>query len=79
MHGLEVDRCHSIDSIPKEMEQTGCFLTTRCVILVHYLLQRDIEGGIVNECEIDHKSEIDKFLDMRLMNFIYKINQSLLV
>jgi hypothetical protein len=28
-------------------------------------------GGIVNECEIDHKSEIDKFLDMRLMNFIY--------
>lgn len=78
MHGLEVDRCYSIDSIPKEMEQTGCFLTTRCVILVPYLLQRDI--GIVNECEIDHKSEIDKFLDMRLMNlYIYKINQSLLV
>lgn len=63
MHGLEVDRCYSIDSIPKEMEQTGCFLTTRRVILVLYLLQRDIEGGIVNECENDRKCEIDKFLD----------------
>ncbi|KAF9681468.1 hypothetical protein SADUNF_Sadunf05G0004600 [Salix dunnii] len=28
MHSLEVDRCNSTDSIPKEMEQIGCFLTT---------------------------------------------------
>ncbi|KAJ6397333.1 hypothetical protein OIU77_018363 [Salix suchowensis] len=28
MHSLEVDRCYSTDSIPKEMEQIGCFLTT---------------------------------------------------
>ncbi|KAJ6683180.1 hypothetical protein OIU74_021271 [Salix koriyanagi] len=28
MHRLEVDRCYSTYSIPKEMEQIGCFLTT---------------------------------------------------
>ncbi|KAJ6775620.1 hypothetical protein OIU79_018735 [Salix purpurea] len=28
MHSLEVDRCYSTDSLPKEMEQIGCFLTT---------------------------------------------------
>ena len=28
MHSLEVDRCYSTNSIPKEMEQIGCFLTT---------------------------------------------------
>ncbi|KAB5556091.1 hypothetical protein DKX38_007000 [Salix brachista] len=28
MHSLEVDRCYSTKSIPKEMEQIGCFLTT---------------------------------------------------
>ncbi|KAB5555945.1 hypothetical protein DKX38_006854 [Salix brachista] len=28
MHSLEVARCYSTDSIPKEMEQIGCFLTT---------------------------------------------------
>ncbi|KAJ6683183.1 hypothetical protein OIU74_021274, partial [Salix koriyanagi] len=28
MHSLEADRCYSTGSIPKEIEQIGCFLTT---------------------------------------------------